>query len=379
MLLTEVEARNFRNLMGRIVCGTGLNILLGENGQGKTNWLEIIHLLATTRSFRTPKLSEAIRFDEGLALAVGRIRVSDEINHELRVVLEGNTKAFSVNGKRESIQRYLGELHAVVFNADELEIIRGSPENRRRFLDESITAIHPPYVQTLADFARVIKQKNSLLQSARDRERPIEKVAESLSPWNEQLKTLAAKIHRSRLRIVERLNGALAKGLFGEENIAIRYASSLEGKGDLSAYEALIAERLELRVQAELAAGHSLIGPHRDDLEVLLEGREIRKYGSSGQQRSALLILLLANIEIYFEQRGEYPLFLLDDIDAELDYRRIGQLLEYLSGRTQTFVTTSKESFAEEFGSLANVVRIDNGEPVGNSSSGESGMERAAG
>ena len=341
-----------------------MNILLGENGQGKTNWLEVIYLLATTRSFRTARLSEAINFDEGLALAVGRIRVSEEINHELRVVLEGNTKAFSVNGKRESIQRYLGELHAVVFNADELEIIRGTPDNRRRFLDESITAIHPPYVQTLADFARVLKQKNSLLQSARERELKIEKVAESLTPWNEQLKSLAAKIHRSRIRIVERLNGALAKGLFGEENIAIRYASSLEGKGDLSNYEALIAERLELRVQAELAAGHSLIGPHRDDLEILLDGREIRKYGSSGQQRSALLMLLLANIEIYFEQRGEYPLFLLDDIDAELDYRRIGQLLEYLSGRTQTFVTTSKESFAEEFGSLANVIRIENGEPV---------------
>ena len=379
MLLTEVEARNFRNLKGKVLCGTGLNILLGENGQGKTNWLEVIHLLATTRSFRTAKLSEAIRFDESLALAVGRIRVSEEINHELRVVLEGNTKAFSVNGKRESIQRYLGELHAVVFNADELEIIRGTPENRRRFLDESITAIHPPYVQTLSDFARVLKQKNSLLQSARDRELTIEKIAESLSPWNEQLKTLAAKIHRSRTRIVERLNGALATGLFGEESITIRYASSLEGKGDLANYEALIAERLELRVQAELAAGHSLIGPHRDDLEILLEGREIRKYGSSGQQRSALLMLLLANIEIYFEQRGEYPLFLLDDIDAELDYRRIGQLLEYLSGRTQTFVTTSKESFAEEFGSLANLTRICNGEPVGKSTTDETGMERAAG
>lgn len=361
MLLTELQARNFRNLRGETGCGTGLNILLGDNGQGKTNWLEAIFLLATTRSFRTAKLSEAIRFDEASALLVGKIRVSDQIEHELRIVLDGNTKAFSVNGKRESIQRYLGELHAVIFNADELDVVRGTPDRRRRFLDESIIAIHPPYVQTVSDLAKVLKQKNSLLQASRDRERPLAKVTESLTPWNEQLATIAGKVHRSRVRIVERLNAALAKGLFGDENLSIRYASSLEDKGDVSNYESLIAERLEHRVQAELVAGHSLIGPHRDDLEILLDGREIRKFGSSGQQRSALLMLLLANIEIFFEQRGEYPLFLLDDIDAELDFKRIGQLLEYLSGRTQTFVTTSKESFAEEFGTMARTMRVQNG------------------
>ena len=149
MLLTELEARNFRNLRGKTGCGAGLNILLGDNGQGKTNWLEAIYLLATTRSFRTAKLSEAIRFGEPAALVVARVCVSDEISHELRVVLEGNTKAFSVNGKRESIQQYLGELHAVIFNADELDIVRGTPDRRRRFLDDSIVAIHPPYVQTI--------------------------------------------------------------------------------------------------------------------------------------------------------------------------------------------------------------------------------------
>lgn len=361
MLLTELEARNFRNLRGKAVCGAGLNILLGDNGQGKTNWLEAVYLLATTRSFRAAKLSEAICFDVDSALVVGRVRVSEEIEHELRVVLEGNTKAFSVNGKKESIQRYLGELHAVVFNADELEIVRGTPENRRRFLDESITAIHPPYVQTVTDYARVTKQKNSLLQAARDDELPLAKVEESLAPWNEQLASIAAKIHRSRVRIVERLNEALANGLFGKEKLEIRYASSLEDKGDLGDYASLIAERLQLRVQAELVAGHSLIGPHRDELEVMIDGREIRKYGSSGQQRSALLMLQLANIEIFFAQRGEYPLFLLDDIDAELDYRRIGQLLEYLEGRTQTFVTTSKESFADEFGARAHLLRVAGG------------------
>ena len=364
MLLTELEARGFRNLRGNAVCGDGLNILLGDNGQGKTNWLEAIYLLATTRSFRTAKLSEAINFDEGIAVVVGSVLQSREIKHELRVVLEGNAKAFSVNGKREAAGRYLGELHAVIFNADELEVVRGTPENRRRFLDDSITAIHPPYVQTLTDYNRVIRQKNTLLQAARDREYSLDKTADALEPWNEQLAALAAKVHRSRVRYVERLNEALEKDLFGDRQITIRYASSLEAKGDLEDYVGLITERLRLRVQAELVSGHSLIGTHRDDLEILMEGREIRKYGSSGQQRRALLMLQLANIEIYFAQRGEYPLFLLDDIDAELDYGRIGQLLDYLNGKTQTFVTTSKESFAEEFSSGARLMRVENGAVV---------------
>jgi DNA replication and repair protein RecF len=128
----------------------------------------------------------------------------------------------------------------------------------------------------------------------------------------------------------------------------IRYASSLEGKGDLSEYERLIAERLKTRVQAELVSGHSLIGIHRDDLEITFDGRDIRKYGSSGQQRSAFLLLLLATISVFFATRNEYPLFLIDDIDSELDHERIGRLLEFLNGKTQTIVTTSKSTIASD-------------------------------
>lgn len=365
MLLTELEARNFRNLGGKTEWGVGLNILLGENGQGKTNWLEAINLIATTRSFRTSRLSEAIEFNSPSALLSGRVQHTNDITRELRVVLEANTKAFSVNGKKESVQRYMTELHAVVFNADELEIIRGTPENRRRFLDESISAIHPPYVQTISDMARVLRQKNTLLQTARDKEYSLDKTADLLLPWNEQLTQLAARIHRSRVRIVERLNEALQKDLFGDLTISIRYASSLEEKGDLAEYELLLAERLRLRVQAEVVAGRALIGPHRDDLEIQLDGRDMRKFGSSGQQRSALLMLQLANLEIYFAQRAEYPLFLLDDIDAELDYTRIGKLLEHLSGKTQTFVTTSKESLVQRFGENAQIVKIEKGVRTG--------------
>ena len=366
MLLESLEAQNFRNIEGKIPCGKNLNIIFGENGQGKTNWLEAIYLLATTKSFKTARLSEAVKFGEELAIVKGTVKQSAEIHRNLQVALQGNTKILTVNNKKETIQRFLGELHAIVFNSDELEIVRGTPDARRKFLDGGIVSIYPPFVQTLSDYNRVIRQKNSLLQSAQDNGFSLDKVSELLEPWNEQLIQLATRIHKARLRFVERLNEVLEKKLFDKEEITIRYASSLEGKGDLSDYAALLTERLTLRVQAELASGHSLIGTHRDDLEITFDGHDLRKYGSSGQQRSALLILQLANLSVFYEQHNEYPLFLLDDIDAELDYKRIGQLLEFLQDKSQTFVTTSKESFTEQFGADAEIFTIENGKAKAN-------------
>jgi DNA replication and repair protein RecF len=361
VLLESIEALNFRNLAGSIPFAPGLNIFVGDNGEGKTNWLEAINLLASTRSFRTARLQETVRFGENLAIVRGRVRESPEISRELQVAIEGTSKLLTINGKKEPTARYLGQLHSVVFNSDALEIVRGQPEARRRFLDEGIVSLHPPFVQTFSDYNRVIRQKNSLLLQARDEELPLDKIAGALAPWNEQLVSLSTRIHRGRVRFVERLNEMLDRKLFGNEEIAIRYVSALEGKGDLSDYEALIEERLKLRVQAEVIAGHSLIGTHRDDLEILLDGHDIRRFGSAGQQRSSLLLLMLASIEVYHSTRGEYPLFLLDDIDAELDYGRIGQLLEYLHNKTQNFATTSKESFVEKFGRNARVYAIENG------------------
>ncbi|MFN0278835.1 MAG: DNA replication/repair protein RecF [Pyrinomonadaceae bacterium] len=361
MLLESIEAKDFRNLNGSITFANGLNILSGENGQGKTNWLEAIGVLASARSFRTSKLQETVNFDADSAWIRGAVRESPEIVRELGVEIKGSSKTLSVNGKKESINRYLNQLHAVIFNSDELEIVRGLPDERRRFLDAGIVSLHPPFVQVFADYNRVIKQKNALLQNAREAEEPLEKTAERLQPWNGQLVPLATKIYKARVRFIERINEVLEKKLFGSEEVTVRYLSSLEGKGDLTNYQSLITERLSLRVQAETVACHSLIGTHRDDMELKFDGHDIRKFGSAGQQRSALLLLQLANIAVFHATRGEYPLFLIDDIDAELDYKRIGKLLDFLKGKTQTFVTTSKESLVERFGANAAVFRIENG------------------
>lgn len=364
MILETLEATNFRNLSGKITCAAGLNIIAGDNGHGKTNWLEAIYLLATTKSFKTARLTEAVNFGETLAIVRGIVRQSAGISRSVQVAIEGNTKILTVNDKRETVQRFLGQLHALLFNSDELSIVRGSPDARRKFLDGGIVAIFPAFIQTLSDFNRTLRQKNALLQKAQKDELSLEETAKRLEPWNEQLIQNAAKIHKARVRYVERLNEDLEKQLFEKEVVSIRYLSSLEGKGDLNNYAELLEERLKIRVQAELSAGYSLIGPHRDDLEISFDGRDLRKFGSSGQQRSALLILQLSTLSVYFSQHNEYPLFLLDDIDAELDYKRIGRLLEFLSDKTQTFVTTSKESFVERFGAGAQIINVKNGEAL---------------
>jgi DNA replication and repair protein RecF len=361
MLLESIEAHNFRNLGGEIHGGEGLNVISGENGQGKTNWLEAIYLLATTKSFRTQRPQEAIRFGENLSVVRGRVARAQDVHRDLQVTLQGSSKTLSLNGKRESVASYLSQLHVVSFTADELEVVRGGPDARRRFLDRGVVSLHHSYVQTLADYQRVIKQKNRLLQDISDSETNIENARELIEPWNEQIINLGAIIHRARRDYVERLSQSLQQRLFEREETTIRYVSALEGKGDLENYETLIKERLCLRLNAEISSGYSLIGPHRDDLEILFDGRDIRTYGSSGQQRSALILLDLAAISVYYSWHNEYPLFLMDDVDAELDQRRIGHLLEYLEGRTQTFITTSKNDLIKGFTARAKLIEVRNG------------------
>jgi DNA replication and repair protein RecF len=361
MLLESLEAHQFRNLSGEVFWGEGLNIISGENGQGKTSWLEAIYLLATTKSFRTQKPQEATRFGESLTVVRGRVARSRDIHRDLQVTLQGNTKSLSLNGKRETVASYLSQLHVVAFTVDELDVVRGGPEARRRFLDRGVVALHHSYVQTLADYQRVIKQKNRLLQDVSESEASIDNIRELIEPWNEQIALLGSDIHKARSDYVERLKQSLQQRLFEREEVTIRYVSALEGKGDLADYEALLRERLRLRLQAEIASRYALIGPHRDELEILFDGREIRTYGSSGQQRSALILLDLAAISVYYSWHNEYPLFLMDDVDAELDKGRIGRLLEYLEGRTQTFVTTSKGDLIKEFARNAKVFDVSKG------------------
>ncbi len=188
----------------------------------------------------------------------------------MRVTLRENTKAIWVNGKREQLARYLGLLQVFSFTADQLEVVRGMPEARRHFIDRGVASLRPAYVHTVSDYNKVIKQKNRILQDAAERELRVDETVNLLAPWNDQLANLGAEIHQARWGYTEQLNHALERTLFEPAELQIRYASSLETKGNLDNYEDLLRERLELRLQAELAAGRALVGPHRDDLAIHL-------------------------------------------------------------------------------------------------------------
>ncbi|HEX7530204.1 MAG TPA: DNA replication and repair protein RecF [Pyrinomonadaceae bacterium] len=361
MFLRSIRAHDFRNLEGEIQWGQGINVIYGNNGQGKTNWLEAMHLLAHAKSFRTRHLHEAITFGKSAASVSGHVAQGNEIERELQVDIRANTRQTFVNRKREPLAHYAAQLHAVWFTADELEVVRGGPEARRSFIDRGAISLHPSYAQALGSYSKVIKQKKRLLQQAGEGRLKFAEVVEFLEPWNQQLVSLSAQIHRSRTEYVNLLNDALEHSLFGD-TLSIRYVSSLEGKGDLHNYEELIAQRLQIRMQAEVFAGACLIGPHRDDLSVLFGDRNLRSFGSSGQQRSALITLDLAAISVYHSQHQDYPIFLIDDVDAELDGIRIERLLEYLDGRTQTFVTTSKRNHFERFNQRAHFYEVSAGQ-----------------
>ena len=198
MQLDSIEATHFRNLSGKIFWGSQLNIIIGHNGQGKTNWIEAIYVLARSKSFRTARLQEAIAFGHESAILSGRITGGTTLERELQVCLQANTKSLLVNGKREPLARYLTQLQVFSFTANDLEVVRGIPDARRRFLDRGIASLRPTYINTVSDYTRVIKQKNKILQSASENEFSLEATEDLLAPWNDQLVQLAGQIHRAR-------------------------------------------------------------------------------------------------------------------------------------------------------------------------------------
>jgi DNA replication and repair protein RecF len=365
MLLTRIEASGFRNLEGFADLGPGLNIFYGDNAQGKTNWLEAIYILGNTKSFRTSQLRECIAFDRPQALLRGET-LRGSVTKQIQLLIAEDSKQLFINGKREALARYLGNLAVFVFSLEEMDVIRGDPGQRRRFVDRGAVTSSPRFLNTLSRYNQVIKQKNRLLGEASQSENPGQ-FTNQVEAWNEQLVEFGASIHNQRTDYVEKLNSVLdqndhGRAIFGAERINVRYRSQLEGKGDLSRYAEVFAERLALRLTAEIAAGHSLIGPHRDDLEILSDGREVARYGSAGQQRSALLLLDLAQVSIYNSIYEESPVLLIDDIDAELDRGRIEALLSELEGRTQTVISTSRRAIANRYRDRASTYFVERGQ-----------------
>ena len=344
MYLNHLHLQNFRNYQEqKITFSAPKTILLGDNAQGKSNLLEAVELLSTLKSHRVTR-------DRDLVLTgqtESRITAQLTRKHgaiDLALVLRDKGRRTAVVN-RENLKRqldFLGILNAVEFSSLDLDLVRGSPETRRHWIDSLLFQIEPVYAHILHEYQRVLKQRNSLLKQAEHR--PIDPA--ELDSWNHQLILTGTKVIRRRMRIIDRLAPIAriwhTKISKNTEQLTITYAPNITALANTpeSIYQAFI-ERLDLRRVAEQSLGTTLVGPHRDEIELTINDTPAKAYGSQGQQRTLVLALKLAELELIEQIVGEPPLLLLDDVLAELDLTRQNQLLSVIEDRFQTLITTT--------------------------------------
>ncbi len=354
MKCTCIDYENYRNIeKEHIELGAGMNVFYGENAQGKTNILEGLYLFARGKSFRTQNDKELIRFGEDSA--------------RLGVTLEGGTKlgaAFSRQSRRvfeknglpfDKTADMIGYLRAVLFCPEHLSLIQSGPSARRSFLDIAISQIKPVYIQYLSRYNRVLLQRNAMMKKFSS-DASFRAVTDVLS---RQLAEAAAEISAARAQYVGKVEQYAA--LFFEEMSGSRerasfsYGTTLGADFDSTDKQKtaeLFYKQLTENTQRELKYGATLYGTHKDDVRILLNGKDARSFASQGQQRSLALAMKLSEGEISRESCGEYPIFLFDDVLSELDANRRAFLLENFSknGARQTVITTCEESaFSAEY------------------------------
>ena len=340
MILHAVTLENFRNYdKVTLSPSAGINYIYGKNAQGKTNLLEAINLFATAKSFRAARDTEMIRFGAKEAKIHGKITAHGRDMTGEITLSSDKRKKIAVNGVvLEKTSALLGEFPVVVFSPDELHLISGAPEGRRRFMDSAICARKPSYYSVLHEYIRIWKQKNVLLKKA---PKP-----EDLAVWNLQLAARGAILMEYRKNffaalapICQAFHGEIAAG----EVLSVRYAPSVILKEDRKAQEEAILAALEKKSEAEIAVGQSLIGPHRDEIQFFINDRAAREYASQGQQRTAAVVLKVAQAALLEKETGEKPLLLLDDVMGELDAHRRAFLAENMKGRQTVITGTDKD------------------------------------
>lgn len=366
MVLKKLRLFQYRNIpYAEISFHEGINFLLGENAQGKTNALEAIYLFARGKSFRGALDSEI--------LMTGKDAFSAEITFEKRDREETLLYGF---GKKERVRKrngihlssqaeMIGSFRAVLFSPDHLQMVKGSPSERRSFLNIAAMGAYPMYVSLYARYQKILEQRNALLKEIQKGERDR---GDDLSVWNEKIASAAAEIYLYRKEYIKRLEKAAGRIMNalsgGKETLSLVYQSDVsdfertDEKG--SATEAYLRV-FSSSCEKEAALGSSQFGVHRDELLILVNGRVARDYCSQGQQRSVVLSLKMAEGEIMREVCGESPVYLFDDVLSELDEGRRGFLLSGISD-SQFIVTGCEKSILGEYGEGVHFIKVKNGE-----------------
>ncbi|MGE5605606.1 MAG: DNA replication/repair protein RecF [Bacteroidota bacterium] len=346
MYLNQLELRNFRNYQElKLKFSEQINVFIGKNAQGKTNLLEAIALLCLGKPIRTKKDNELIKWGTDHCFCRGQFQEND--NYTLVEVGIGvKEKRIKINGQAVKNNSVFGQIPIVIFSPDDLQLVKGAPQERRDFIDIYLAQIEPKYRFVYYNFFKVLQQRNRLLkQGFVDRG--------ELDAWNEQLiekGTKVIKYRNSLINSVKPFIGAAQQTISGDkEFLNLEYVSFNNQiiPNDETEIKSKFQEELLKVKDYELQRGMTLIGPHRDDLRLTINHEiELRSYGSQGQQRTAALALKLGLVEKIKEARGMYPLILLDDVMSEFDDHRKQHLLQLLISSSQTFLTsTSKQDF----------------------------------
>ncbi|MDB9529027.1 DNA replication/repair protein RecF [Oscillatoria sp. CS-180] len=343
MFLKTLELRHFRNYSEQRIDFTApKTILLGENAQGKSNLLESVELLATLKSHRTSRDRDLIQDGHSNA------RITAEVNRDigyadLALVLRDKSRRTAIrNGEKLRRQMdFLGALNAVQFSSLDLDLVRGGPGERRSWLDTLLMQLEPVYAYILGQYQQALKQRNALLKQ----EEVLPDQAQ-LALWDAQLAALGTRVIRRRSRGLARLVPLAQywhEAISGKtEYLQLRYAANVScDEDDATVIQSAFLERIQRRAIAEQYQHTTLVGPHRDDIEFTINDTPARQYGSQGQQRTLVLALKLAELELIESVIGDPPLLLLDDVLAELDLNRQNQLLETIQDRFQTLITTT--------------------------------------
>lgn len=344
MYIKSLSLKNFRNYQEQhLSFDEATNVFCGGNAQGKTNLLEALYLFSMGKSFRTVQDADLIRFGEEYT-KLTLVFCDRNREHTLEIIiLRNKRKQIKINGLTISrLSELVGHLNVVLFYPEELGLVKEGPHIRRRFMDVALSQLRPAYYQTLGRYQRVVEQRNKLIKRIRSSHQTAS-LSETVFVWNEKLADYGLKLMRYRAEFMERLDALAQKAHFeaSGEKLNVVYKPRFTTK------EAFL-EKLEENFSREVEQGYTLYGPHREDFEIFIDDKVAKSFGSQGQQRSAVLSLKLAQADLLFEEYGEYPVLLLDDIMSELDQTRRAYLVSKIPDK-QVFITcTELDSLLEK-------------------------------
>jgi len=363
MILNQITLINFRNYSKISVdlCNK-INILIGDNAQGKTNILESIYVLGITKSHVSVIDNNLIKENESFCKIKGNIETKN-LSRNLEFFLSGKEKKVFINKNQvKKLTDYISKFNIIIFTPDDLELVKGSPNVRRKFLNIEIGQIDNKYLNILNDYNKLLKTRNEYLKQLNPKNLN-NKLIEVL---NERIIDKALYIYEKRFEFIELINSKITDiyiDITNDDNLKIKYVNNLGiEKFDKDYIKNILFEKLNINLEREIILGQTLFGPHKDDFSFILNDNDVKSYGSQGQQRTCILSLKLSEIYIFVEKTKENPILLLDDIFSELDDTKKNNIIKYINKNIQTIITTTDlNQINKELLKDSYIYKIENG------------------